>query len=110
MLHLQTPVCKERHVGERATSVMRVSRKPYLLHVGTRESGLCAGKSMTFHPEVDQSSKVGAGGRRWVMDSTRWPARLNGARGRAQRGASAAFPPHPSLRCAQPRFARTDVQ
>ena len=39
VLHLQTPVCKERHVGEGATSVMRVSRKPYLLHVGTRETG-----------------------------------------------------------------------
>ena len=38
VLHLQTPVCKERHVGEGATSVMRVSRKPYLLHVGTRET------------------------------------------------------------------------
>ena len=38
VLHLQTPVCKERHVGEGATSVMRVSRKPYLLHVGMRES------------------------------------------------------------------------
>ena len=38
VLHLQTPVCKERHVGEGATNVMRVSRKPYLLHVGTRET------------------------------------------------------------------------
>ena len=37
-LHLQTPVCKERRVGEGATSVMRRSRKPYLLHVGTRET------------------------------------------------------------------------
>ena len=39
VLHLQTPVCKERHVGEGATGVMRVNRKPSLLHVGTRETG-----------------------------------------------------------------------